>query len=729
MHSFAKFILFAATALTGLASAAHAEEAPSGGDIVVSGLRAETNLDLKTNASRLGLTIFETPASVESIDGEAIRARGDLSIQEAVSRATGISFVGAPGNGNTSLTLRGFSGQGSIQLLVDGTRLYVASGTLTFPIDPWTVERIDVLRGPNSVMFGEGAIGGSINVVMKKPSPDREVYQAQFGYGTDNTARIGLDAGGPLGGGLSYRVAASYTRSDGWLDRNSDNRNIAISGALRFDATESLTLSVASDYGNVKTLPYFGTPLVNGLYDARFRKIQFNVDDPQDHFRDSWTRFNIDWKQSDTVTVRNVAYYLRSDRDYANTESYRYMPATGQVTRGDYLNIIHDQTQYGDRADLTVRTPIGGNVENTVLVGFDVNRIKFLHTNNSPYGGSSVVDPFNFDPGTFLTPVPTTPGFRSLTTQYSVFAEDQLKLREWLSFVGGFRQDWFDFDRIDLRVAANSFSRSFRSTSWRIGTVVNPTPDTALYASYTTGADPLGALITTSTAQKDFGLSPARQFEVGLRQSFLGGRGALSIAAFDIVKRKLLTTDPLNRLITQQVGRRSSRGIEASLAVQVSDAFSIEANATILKARFEDFDETVTVACPSTPMPGTSTPIPACSAGQTSIQVVVERAGNTPPGVPTRTTNIAANWNIVEAVQARVAARFVGARWIDNANTLRIPAYEVVDLGLRWQIDDRFAIDGRVSNLFDKVYAVSGGATQWLLGTPRRFDLRLDVRM
>jgi iron complex outermembrane receptor protein len=725
-----KAALCAATAISGLSTLAHAADASAdmAEEILVTGLHAETNLNQVSSASRLGLTIFETPASVESIDGDVIRARGDLTIQEAISRATGISFVGSPGNGNTALTSRGFSGQGSIQMLVDGTRLYVASGTLTFPVDPWTVERIDVLRGPNSVMFGEGAIGGSINVIMKKPTPDAQIYNAQIGYGSNDSIRAAADLGGPLGGGFSYRVAGSYSYSNGWLDRNSDNRNFAVSGALRFDAAPNLSFNLASDYGDVKILPYFGTPLVNGEYDARFRRINFNIDDPQNHFRDSWTRFNIDWQPSEAVSIRNTAYYLQSDRDYTNAETYRFVPATGRVTRSDYLNIIHDQHQYGDRADVSIRTPIG-SMENTLLVGFDVNRIKFQHTNNSPYGGTSSVDPFDFDPGSFLTPVATTPGFRSLTTQYSIFAEDQLKLTDWFSLVGGFRRDWFDFERIDLRVAANSFSRKFRSTNWRVGTVVNPTPDTALYASYTTGADPLGALITTSNAQKSFGLSPAKQIEIGVKQRFLDDRGAISIALFDIQKRRLLTTDPLNRLVTQQVGKRSSKGIEASLAFQLSDAFGIEANGTILKARFDDFDETVTVSCPSGPVPGTSTPIPPCPAGQPAMPVVVSRAGNTAPGVPTRTGNISANWSIIDALQARVTARFVSGRWIDNANTLRIPAYEVVDLGLRWRISDRMALDGRVSNVFDKVYAVSGGAAQWLLGTPRRYDLRLDISM
>ena len=699
-----KYLLGAATSLLALSSTAHADEADRPDTILVTGLRAQAILDTPSSGSRLGISVFDTPASIDVLDGDAIRARGDISIQEAVSRATGITFQGSPGNGNTALSSRGFSGQGSVQLLVDGTRLFVASGTLTFPVDPWTVERIDVLRGPSSVISGEGAIGGAVNVIMKKPVTDHTIAQARVAYGSDNAVQIAADVGGPIGGGLSYRLAASASRSDGWLDLNSDNRNLAISGALRWDATPNLSFTLASDYGNVHILPYFGTPLNDGQFDSRFRFTNFNITDSEDHFRDSWTRLNVEWQASETVTLRNVAYYLKSDRDYLNTENYRFSPTTGLVTRSDYLNIIHRQDQYGDRGDITIRTPLGGTMHNSLLVGFDVNRIKFRHINNSPYGGSSVVDPFDFAPGGFITPVPTTLGFRTLTTQYSVFMEDQLRFNDWASLVGGLRRDWYDLQRIDARVPANGFDRNYHSMSGRIGLVLNPTPDTSLYGSFTVGTDPISALITTSNAQKDFGLSPARQFEIGVKQRFLDGRGSASIALFDIEKRRLLTPDPENRLITQQVGKRTSQGIEATVAFQLNDAFGLEANGTVLKARFKEFGEVV---------------------GST----VIDRAGNTPPGVPTKTANISANWRFVEPLQARISARFVNGRWANNANTLRVPGYEVVDVGLRWTISDKVAVDGRVSNLFDKIYSIGSNSSQWLLGAPRRFDVRLDMSL
>lgn len=116
------------------------------------------NLNTPTTAgSRLNLTALQTPASVESLTGEQIRARGDRSVQDAVSPSTGISRTGTPGDGGTSLpAARGFTGQNSVMQLYDGNRMYTGMGTVTFPVDTWSVERVDVLRGPASVLYGEG---------------------------------------------------------------------------------------------------------------------------------------------------------------------------------------------------------------------------------------------------------------------------------------------------------------------------------------------------------------------------------------------------------------------------------------------------------------------------------------------------------------------------------------------------------------------------------------------
>jgi len=179
-------------ALSAPAYADDADDASTGAPaIIVEGAPLRPTLDAESTASRLGLSVREIPASVELIDGDAIRLRGDRSILEAVTRATGVTSVATPGNGGTALSARGFSGQGSVMQLLDGTRLFVGSGTLTFPFDPWTVDRIEVLRGPASVMYGEGAIGGAINIVTKRPDPTRPRYAGEVAAGSFDSFRIG----------------------------------------------------------------------------------------------------------------------------------------------------------------------------------------------------------------------------------------------------------------------------------------------------------------------------------------------------------------------------------------------------------------------------------------------------------------------------------------------------------------------------------------------------------
>ena len=112
--------------------------------------------------SRLGLTLIETPATVEIIDGDIIRSRIDTTVLEAVTRSAGITDEANPGNGGTSVAARGFRGQGAVTKLYDGTNYYTAFGTVTVPFDVWGVERIEVLKGPASVIYGEGGIGLSL---------------------------------------------------------------------------------------------------------------------------------------------------------------------------------------------------------------------------------------------------------------------------------------------------------------------------------------------------------------------------------------------------------------------------------------------------------------------------------------------------------------------------------------------------------------------------------------
>ena len=112
---------------------------------------------------------METPATVEIIDGDTIRERLDTSILEAVTRSAGFTNDAHHAEGGQDVAARGFHTQGTVTKLFDGTNYYNAWNTISFPFDTWGVERIEVLKGPSSVLYGEGGIGGAYNVIPKRP--------------------------------------------------------------------------------------------------------------------------------------------------------------------------------------------------------------------------------------------------------------------------------------------------------------------------------------------------------------------------------------------------------------------------------------------------------------------------------------------------------------------------------------------------------------------------------
>lgn len=700
-NCFLSTVALAALILPGVARADDSEAADTGTIIVLG--RPSEGLDISTETgSRLGLSILDTPASVETLPGDVIRGRGDLSIVDAVTRATGISTAANPGNGGTGLASRGFNGQGSVMILYDGVRLYPGAGTVTFPTDPWTVDRIEVLRGPASVLYGQGAIGGAVNVISRKPSTDATHFDAEVGYGSQDSWRVGAGVGGPVNDALSYRIDASRTHSDGWVDRGG-SKGLALSGSLRFAPSEDFTLTLSNDYSNQKPSRYFGTPLIDGKLDDRNKRLNYNAADAVIHYKDNRTTLKAEWTLADGVALTSTTYRLTTDRRWRNLESYSWNSATGQVDRTDYLGIDHKQTQVGNQTTLIVNHPVAG-LKNDLVVGFDINRIKFRHFNNFSLDSENSVDPFLFDPGLFDYSVPITAAYRTRTRQYSLFAEDRLALTDQFSLVAGVNYEHAHVDRYSI--AANGselqvLDKSLSNTTWRVGAVYQPTPALSLYAQYATAVDPLGSLVTFSPSQSQFRNTTGDQVEAGVKATFLDGRGNFTFAAYRIVKKNLLVRNPTDLTDTTplQVGQRSAKGLEASLTLDLPQGFGIEANGSILEAQFDEFN-----------------------AGGVSYN------GNTPPNVPEATANLWLHYDPLPRLRTRAGLRYVGRTFSDNANTFRVPGYAVVDAGISYAFTDNLAANLRVYNLFDKDYATTTyNDEQWILGRPRSIDISVTA--
>ena len=221
----------------------------------------------------------------------------------------------------------------------------------------------------------------------------------------------------------------------------------------------------------------------------------------------------------------------------------------------------------------------------------------------------------------------------------------------------------------------------------------------SVYAQQATSVDGVGGLISLDQKQQDFSLAHARQTEIGFKQMFWDQRGEWTLAAYHIIKKDLLTTDPNDSTRTLQVGEQSSNGLEASLDLQLPHRWQLQANASVVRAQYDTFNDEG-----------------------------VSRKGNRPTDVPRRTANLWLSKAITDDVNAGAGVRYVDSRYADTANNVEVPSYTVVDATVSWKALPKTTLGLRLNNLFDRQYAVSqyNGGQQWIMGEPRSFFVTAD---
>lgn len=270
--------------------------------------------------SRLGLSQRDTPASVSSISSADLEERNITRVQDAVKRMPGFTDSASAGNGGTGLTARGFSGHNSVAQMIDGTRLVVGFGTLTFPFSTWPYEWIEALRGPASVLYGNGSIGAAVNYITKQPLQNRREYEAFLTLGSYGTVMSGVGSRGPINDTLAYSAYVSGEKSSGFREDNAYSRQ-NYSLALLIQPNSALRITLSADGAHNDDATYFGTPLINGQLDGRLRRTSFNVQDALVKYDDQWLRAKVEYQATESIKLRNETYFLSSDRHWRNTES------------------------------------------------------------------------------------------------------------------------------------------------------------------------------------------------------------------------------------------------------------------------------------------------------------------------------------------------------------------------------------------------------------------------
>lgn len=645
-----------------------------------------------TTGSRLGLTVQQIPATVDIIDGNAIRARIDTSVMDAVTRSAGFTNEANPGNGFSSISARGFSGQNAVTKLYDGTHYFTIAGAVTFPFDTWGIDRVEVLKGPASVMYGEGGIGGAINIIPRKPKRERS-GEVRLIAGENATTFLGLDYTDALGESLAYRLDYSNSQSDGWVNNGASDAEM-FSAALQWDVNDALVLSARYDRGVQNPMRYFGVPILNGDFFDDFVESNFNVSDADIHYEDDSLRVKADWEISDTVSLQAEVYRLSSDRFWKNMEGYAYDESTQLVERLDPLILGHDIEQTGMRTNFV----FAPSDSIRASVGVESNDIDFSRPTNFGNAGnpngitfdeSDTVDPYNFQPGTFadITTAPVLLDNSSDMSQRAVFGEVQFNPTEQLAIVGGLRYD--DYDALYQRSARPSFAQKVDDTIGRIGVVYDLSNDNALYAQYSTGSQhPGGSVVNVTAGTREANMIESEQLELGVKHQVSGTGLQWSVALFDITKNNLIVDDPTsgNPDVFSVIPEQTSQGVEVGFTYTITPGFQIYGNATALNA------ETNT--------------------------------GETPDFVPEETLNLGVALSFAEQFRIIADARYVGERFHPD---VPMPSYTVVDASARWDVNSNVGFTLKADNLFDELYATSNYYLDtWAVGRPRTVSIAFD---
>lgn len=666
--------------------------------------------------SRLGIPVREIPASVEVLTQDQLQDRGARTFLEAVTATAGATG-GQPGGAPGSLALRGFTGNG-VRYLYDGVVLGSATMTIR-PMDSWGFERVEVIRGAASVLFGEGALGGAVNLVNRRPTRQFSGVDLLVAGGNLGRGRFGMGLGGPVtaGGTLAGRLDVSGNTAG--LQQSLTRQQLGrLTGSLAFQPSARFEALVEADLFRDGTAnAYWGSPTnPDGTLNPALARVNFNtLTDGAFDARTDWGRVKTVFRPSAQLTWRQDLYLADAYREWRNIENVALRAADPTVaTRSSFGDLDHQQRTYGTRGELAYAPSIGGRTWR-VLVGGELNRTTFGSQRNGFPGTQDV--PALAPPAVAFTGVSGVvtrrPGREADVTQAAAFSELLVPVTASVKLVAAARADrldldfrYFDLTPIAQRDAVpdSAVSQRWSPVTGRVGLVVEATAGTTLYGQWGTATEPVGTLWLLTLANRSFDLTRGRQFEVGAKQQLPGGRGDVTLALYDINRRNILSRDPADPTVVQAIGRQSARGIELSAAVQAAPGVLLEGNAAYTRARFDDFTELVAGA-------------------------PVSRVGNRPVNVPAWVTNIGTRWSVVPGVEVGGWFRSVGAVAMNTANDRTLAGWRTVDLFGSVDVDRRTTVTARVRNVFDALYAnwvVTPG--QVMLGDPRTLEVMVQLR-
>ncbi|MEH2254791.1 TonB-dependent siderophore receptor [Nostoc sp.] len=645
-------------------------------ELVVTGEQDGYRVQNATTATRTDTPLRDIPQSIQVIPRQVLEDRNVRSLTEAVETVSGVTSAdtnfNAPGG---SYTIRGFEQAGNFR---NGYR-DVGSYGLT---QTASIERVEVLKGPASVLFGAVEPGGIINVITKQPLSE-PYYNLEFQAGNRDLYESSIDFSGPLNDdkSLLYRLNASYESSNGFQDFVTSHLT-TIAPSITWKLGDRTDLNLYYESTKFNGIPEsFATVFSDNTFKLpRSRYLSYPLDGQ--HYTSQKYGYTLNHKFSDNWQLRNNF----SITAFNAIEEYT-VPT----------NLVDDRflEQFAARRNYMVDNYFGqidlvgkfntGSIPHQLVLGFDVNRNVIIYNPTSL--SVPALDVFNPNYNISITTLETSTSFGTVQS-YGFYLQDQISFQDNLKLLIGGRFDW-----ISQKSGTDQPEQNDNAFSPRIGLVYQPSKSVSLYTSYSQSFNPNSELNSDGS---QFEPTKGTQYEAGIKADFLENRLSTTLAVYQITKTNITTDDPNNDdpnyLI--QIGEVRSQGIELDITGEILPGWKAIASYAHTNAEVTE-DNLISV-------------------------------GNRLEDVP---KNQASLWTTYElqngdfkGLGLGLGLFYVGARAVDLDNSFEIPDYLRTDAAIYYRRDAlKAAIN--IRNLFDTEYFVDSNGTRARVKTGAPFTI------
>lgn len=622
------------------------------------------------SATKTDTPIIETPQSISVITADRIRDQGSLTIQDSLRYVAGMrgEAYGFDSRGDFSL-VRGVSPT----IFLDGLQQSVGSYTNT-RTDPFTLERIEVLKGPSSMLYGQSSVGGLLSLVSKRPQAEQK-NELQLQYGSFDRKQIAFDSTGPLDddGTLLYRVVAIQRDSQTQVDHTKDNR-LLFMPSLTWRPNEqfewTLMANVQKDDGGTTSsfLPHRGTVLsapYGEIGSERF--VSEPGFDEYDTEQKALTS-QMAWRVDDTWTLRQNLRWQKSKVSYQTM--YGWDLLRGPVLNADNRTV--NRVWSISKPEVTIWSADHqaesrfdtGPLQHTALVGVDYRHA--VTDSRTARGTATPLDLYDpvygtFDPsGITLSDVP-----QQRVAQQGLYVQDQIRLDKWLATLG-LRKDW-----ADTRVEQGTRQKDDAVTG-RVGLTYLFDNGVAPYLSYSESFTPIIGLDTVT--QQSYKPLEGEQWELGVKYQPVGSNTLLTAAVFDLREKNRQMPNPANPLSTIQAGEARVKGLELEGLVEMNRSWDLIGTYTYLDSEV--------------------------------VKGPVAQQGKSIASVPEHMASLWSQHRFsiagIPGFSAGAGVRYVGASW-DGTDSLKTPSTTLFDAMLGYAYQD-WSLTLNATNLEDETY-------------------------